>query len=74
MNEVDEVMPEAGQALVMETARMSWVTSPSPGVWRKHLEREAAESGKTTSVVKFDKGAGFQSHVHPLGEEVLRNL
>lgn len=42
-----------------------------PGVWRKKLEREAAESGQVTSVVRYDAGTGFRPHNHPLGEEIL---
>jgi len=47
-----------------------WVTSPADGVSRVHLEREAEESGRTTSFVKFAAGACFPAHVHPLGEEI----
>ena len=48
-----------------------WVTSPADGVSRIHLEREAAESGHTTSFVRFEPGASFAPHSHPQGEEIL---
>jgi len=48
----------------------SWVKSPSEGVSRIHLEREAAESGHTTSFVKFEADSFFPPHEHPLGEEL----
>ena len=47
-----------------------WVQSPSDGVSRVHLEREAEESGHTTSFVRFAPGSYFPPHIHPLGEEI----
>jgi len=47
-----------------------WVQSPSDGVSRLHLEREAEESGHTTSFVRFAPGSYFPPHTHPLGEEI----
>ena len=47
-----------------------WVKSPADGVSRIPLEYEAAESGHTTSIVKFEAGAIFPAHQHPLGEEL----
>lgn len=59
------------QGLVIETASMDWDQSPASGVWRKPLEREDRESGHTSSVVRYEAGAGFPEHQHPLGEEIL---
>ncbi|MET1256598.1 cupin domain-containing protein [Aliikangiella maris] len=56
--------------LVIETAAMNWTESPISGVLRKPLEREAKESGHTTSIVRYEAGASFSEHVHPLGEEI----
>lgn len=64
-------MLDRSERLVVETLQSPWVPSPASGVWRRQLEAEAAESGETTGVVRFDKGAGFQSHTHTNGEEVL---
>lgn len=47
-----------------------WIESPSEGVMRMPLEKEAEESGHTTSVVRFVPGASFPAHSHPLGEEI----
>ena len=47
-----------------------WVKSSADGVSRIHLEREAAESGHTTSFVKFEAGSYFPEHVHTQGEEI----
>ena len=56
--------------VVIDTNQHDWVPSPSPGVWRKPLAREDAESGHTTSIVRFDPGSYFSRHEHPLGEDV----
>jgi|TARA_B110001469_G_scaffold88101_1_gene83579 anti-sigma factor ChrR (cupin superfamily) len=48
-----------------------WQPSPLKGVWRKPLAREDAERGHATSIVKYDPGATFSPHDHPLGEEIL---
>lgn len=46
-----------------------WQASPASGVWRYPLEREQAESGHVTSLVRFEPNARFPEHPHPLGEE-----
>lgn len=60
-----------GKAVTLETSRMDWLPSPAAGVWRKPLAREEAERGHATSVVRYDAGAAFRGHNHPLGEEIL---
>ncbi|ELA7315388.1 cupin domain-containing protein [Vibrio alginolyticus] len=57
--------------IVIDTAQQEWTASPSKGVWRKPLEREAKESGHTTSVVKYEPNSQFSTHPHPQGEEIL---
>jgi anti-sigma factor ChrR (cupin superfamily) len=57
--------------VVIDTRRQDWVASPRSGVWRKPLAREEAERGHATSIVRYDRGASFSSHDHPLGEEIL---
>lgn len=47
-----------------------WLESPADGVSRISLEREAAESGRTTSFVRFEPGSFFPAHTHPQGEEI----
>jgi anti-sigma factor ChrR (cupin superfamily) len=59
------------QRVLVETETQDWVASPSSKVWRKLLERDQAESGHTTSIVRFDADAYFPQHEHPLGEEIL---
>jgi len=59
------------QRVVTVTNEVDWVESPMPGVWRKPLAREDAERGHATSIVRYDPGARFSQHDHPLGEEIL---
>ena len=59
------------QRVVINTALQEWVPSPMPGVWRKPLAREEAERGHATSIVRYEAGASFSPHDHPLGEEIL---
>lgn len=57
--------------LVIRASDQDWVASPAAGVWRKPLEREAKESGHTTSLVKYEPNSKFATHPHPHGEEIL---
>ena len=59
------------EQVVIDTGKQEWVASPAPGVWRKPLEREARESGHTTSVVMYEPGSAFATHKHPKGEEII---
>jgi anti-sigma factor ChrR (cupin superfamily) len=62
---------DLGKRVVIETTQQEWVASPMPGVWRKPLAREDAERGHATSIVRYNPGARFSAHDHPLGEEIL---
>lgn len=57
--------------LVIRASDQDWLASPAAGVWRKPLEREAKESGHTTSLVKYEPNSKFATHPHPRGEEIL---
>lgn len=57
--------------VVIFTAQQEWIASPHQGVWRKPLAREEAERGHATSLVRYDAGARFSAHDHPLGEEIF---
>jgi anti-sigma factor ChrR (cupin superfamily) len=57
--------------VVINTVGQDWVASQLAGVWRKPLAREEAERGHATSIVRYDPGASFSAHDHPLGEEIL---
>ncbi len=55
--------------VVIDTNGMEWVDSPLAGVQRQMLEREGAESGRATSIVRYATGSAFSPHVHSGGEE-----
>lgn len=57
--------------IVVETAKMTWLDSPSAGVLRKPLARSDEESGHITSIVRYEQGASFSAHPHPMGEEIF---
>lgn len=60
------------KSVVVDTNALEWQQSPAEGVWRKRLELVGdTEKGMVTSIVRFDPGAGFPMHDHPMGEEVL---
>ena len=46
-----------------------WEASPAPGVWRKKLDRHGEESGRATTIVRYEAGASFAEHNHDAGEE-----
>ena len=59
------------RAVRIDSSTVPWQASPMPGVWRKPLAREDAESGHATSIVRYDAGARFGHHRHPRGEEIF---
>ncbi|WDE96071.1 cupin domain-containing protein [Lentisphaera profundi] len=59
------------QACCIHSHNQEWLQSPLAGVWRKPLEREAAEHGHVTSIVKYEANSYFKAHSHPLGEEIF---
>lgn len=59
------------ERVVIRTGDQPWIQSPAGGVLRKPLAREEAERGHATSIVKYEAGASFNRHEHPLGEEIL---
>jgi anti-sigma factor ChrR (cupin superfamily) len=63
---------DISQRALMDSAEMDWVESPTKGVWRKRLYHDgAAESGRVSTIVRFDAGSRFPHHDHPEGEEIL---
>lgn len=62
---------DRSQRCLVNSDALAWQPSPMAGVWRKKLEREAAEHGQVTSIVRYEPGMRFSPHTHPLGEEIL---
>lgn len=71
MSEQHEINMDRSMRVIVDTKTMAWEGSPAEGVTRKPLEREAAESGRVTSIVQFEPGSSFREHTHPQGEEIL---
>jgi len=59
------------ERVVIDTATIPWVDSPTPGVQRRMLERDGGEVARATSIVRYAAGSAFPEHRHELGEEVL---
>jgi len=70
MNDAYSLNMDFSQPACVVTKDQKWIKSPADGVSRIPLEREAAESGHTTSFVKFEPGSYFPQHNHPQGEEI----
>lgn len=56
--------------IAIETSQQPWEESYAGGIARKKLERQQEESGKATSIVRYEKGSSFPTHVHSGGEEI----
>jgi anti-sigma factor ChrR (cupin superfamily) len=69
----DSVNADFSKRVVVETGKMEWEASPSPTVWRKRLDLVGLSEHPEwlSSVVRYDAGAHFHGHTHPLGEEIL---
>ncbi|WP_420550038.1 cupin domain-containing protein [Curvivirga sp.] len=59
------------QRVVLNTDEIEWVKTRMNGVERRMLDRDGAESGRATSIVKFAPDSYFEEHGHPGGEEFL---
>lgn len=69
---MSDLNADFSKTVVIDTSAMPWQPSPVAGVWRKRLElRGASESGRVTSIVRYDPGSRFPLHEHPDGEEIL---
>jgi anti-sigma factor ChrR (cupin superfamily) len=62
---------DLSKKVMINTTKEIFISSPAGGVNSIPLEREDAESGRTTSIVEYIAGADFQSHSHPFGEEIF---
>ncbi len=71
MSAIENLNLEFEQRVVVDTSEQEWLPSPKAGVWRKPLAREQAEQGHATSIVRYEAGASFSEHNHPLGEEIF---
>ena len=67
-----ELNPDFSRRVVVRTASLEWQASPTPQVLRKRLDLVGpAESGRVTSIVRYQPASTFPPHDHPDGEEIL---
>jgi len=66
-----QINMDFSEKVVVNIHKENWIESPSKKVLRVPFEREKPESGHVTSVVKYQPGASFPAHSHPLGEEIF---
>lgn len=59
------------QRVVLNLVSQPWTPSPMPGVERRLLDRDGAEVGRATSIVRYAPGSAFPTHRHGGGEEIL---
>lgn len=59
------------ERVVLESEKLDWVDTRLAGVQRRMLEREGAESGRATTVVRYAPDSHFSPHVHGGGEEFV---
>ncbi|MGA7538857.1 MAG: cupin domain-containing protein [Steroidobacteraceae bacterium] len=58
--------------LVVDANSLPWTASPSRTVRRRRLHHVGApESGRVTSIVRYERESKFPLHDHPDGEEIL---
>ncbi len=66
-----KINADLNRRAVVNSEDLDWVDSPLAGVARRMLERDGAESGRATTIVRYAPGSHFSSHVHTGGEEYL---
>lgn len=66
-----DIHSDYSKRVVLNHHDLPWISSPSAGVERRMLDRQGDESAKATSIVRYEAGAKFPSHVHELGEEIF---
>ena len=66
-----ELNADYSQRVVLNYHDLDWVGSPQAGVKRRMLDRFGDEVAKATSIVRYESGAQFDSHLHEFGEEIL---
>lgn len=59
------------QRVVIDSESVDWDPSRMAGVERRKLEREASESGRATTLVRYAPNSHFSPHTHTGGEEFL---
>ena len=68
----EEINQDFTKHVIVFEGDQIWHSSPSSGVSRIFLERNnLGEFATATSIVKFEAGSRFSSHIHENGEEIF---
>jgi anti-sigma factor ChrR (cupin superfamily) len=57
------------ERVVIATAELPWIASPTAGVERRLLDRIGGEVARATSLVRYARESAFPAHAHGMGEE-----
>lgn len=66
-----DIHSDYSKRVVINHHDLPWAPSPLPGIERRMLDRIGDEVAKATSIVRYQAGSHFNSHVHEHGEEIL---
>ena len=66
-----DIHSDYSKRVVINHHDLPWTPSPLPGIERRMLDRIGDEVAKATSIVRYQAGSHFNSHVHEYGEEIL---
>jgi anti-sigma factor ChrR (cupin superfamily) len=66
-----ELHSDFSQRVLVHSADMPWLASPSAGVDRRMLDRIGGEVARATTIVRFAPGHSFSAHIHGGGEEYV---
>ncbi|MEM7044044.1 MAG: cupin domain-containing protein [Pseudomonadota bacterium] len=66
-----ELNADFTKRVVMHGEELPWQGSPMKGVSRRMLDRIGDEVARATTIVRYDPGSHFSSHVHTGGEEFV---
>ena len=66
-----KINADLNQRAVVNSEQLDWVETRLPGVERRMLERNGAESGRASTIVRYAPESHFSSHVHTGGEAYL---
>lgn len=66
-----DINADYSKRVVLNHHDLPWTSSPSLGVERRMLDRQGNEQAKATSIVRYQAGASFPSHLHEFGEEIF---
>ncbi|MEO9653687.1 cupin domain-containing protein [Marinomonas sp.] len=66
-----ETLANFDQRVIVHSAELEWIPSPTHGVDRRPLDRVGGEVARATSIVRYAANSKFPAHVHTGGEEFL---